>query len=143
MNEPDHSAYQQDFSDYYDGSLPPERSRTIREHLDGCQVCRDEYERFRQALGALSGLHKMAAPQDFGEQVTGTISRRSGGRFFGRKAFGDRVPFELIAVVGLLIVAALVLLLRWSVTGPVHEPLQPTQRPPQVAPGTEVLVPRP
>jgi anti-sigma factor RsiW len=132
----DHSAWEQDFSDLYEKSLPPARAKELEDHLASCDRCRAEYEKFREALGALSGLHKMSAPQAFDEQVAKTIHKRSGGRFFGRKAFGDRVPFELLALFGLVLVVFVYVLLRWSVTGAVHEPLK--KSPHEIAPDPNI-----
>ena len=58
------------------------------------------------------GLHRMAAPQDFGSRVEETIHRRSAGRFFGRRFLGGRLPVEPLAIAALLAVAALVWWLR-------------------------------
>lgn len=139
----EHDAFEADFSEYHDRTLPAARARQVEAHLAGCERCRAEYTRFCEAVTAISGLHRADAPRDFDDKVAETIHRRSAGRFFGRKAFGDRVPFELIAIVTLALVLAVVLLMRWSLTGVVHEPLQKEARPPAVAPGARDVVPRP
>src|SRR5262245_17112859 len=108
----EHEAFQADFTDYRDKTLAAARVRELEAHVAGCPVCRTELTKFDEAISALSGLHKMAAPQKFEEQVAGTIYRRSAGRFFGRKAFGDRVPFELIAIVGLLVALGVAVVLK-------------------------------
>jgi anti-sigma factor RsiW len=118
-----HAAFEADFSDYYERTLGEPRARELEAHLSGCQRCQDEYSRFRQAVDAVSGLHRLSAPKHFDEQVAETIHRRSAGRFFGRRAFGDRIPFEILAVLCLAIVLAVFLLVRLSSTGSVHEPL--------------------
>lgn len=143
MAETDHSAFEADFSDYYERTLPAGRAAALEAHLRGCERCRGEYDRFREALGALSGLHKMAAPQDFERDVAQTIHRRSAGRFFGRRAFGDRVPFEAIAVFALALVVVLYVLMKWSVTGSLHEPLESAPPAPEIAPGAKEAMPRP
>ena len=142
-SEVDHASFEKDFSDLHDGALAVERAREVESHIAGCQRCREEYERLEKALGALSGLHRLAAPPDFSSGVADTIHRRSAGRFFGRKAFGDRVPFELLAVIGLVLAIGLILLLRCSSTGSVHEPLRTEPRSKQVAPGARDVLPRP
>ncbi len=132
-SEPDeHEAFEADFSDHYEKVLPAARARLLEQHLEGCARCRAEYDRFRETMEMLSGLHKVSAPERFEQQVEDTIHRRSAGKFFGRRAFGDRVPFELLAVIALIIVVAAVLLLRFSTTGSVHDPLapRPTAHPP-------------
>jgi hypothetical protein len=62
---------------------------------------------------ALSGLQKARAPATFVEDVTATIHKRSAGRFFARRTFGDRVPFgalAILAVLGLVVIGYLM----WS-----------------------------
>jgi len=113
--------FEAEFSDYYDGTLPAERKTALEAHLAADAGCRDEYERFREAMSALSGLKRSQAPRELSERVAETIHRRSAGRFFGRKAFGDRVPYELLAGIGLILLVALYLTLRWSATGTVHD----------------------
>src|SRR5215470_17115163 len=108
-----HAAAEADFSEYYERSLEEARAKAVEAHLGECERCRAEYRRFQSALGALSGLGRVAAPPDFEEQVAQTIHRRSAGRFFGRRAFGDRVPFELLAVLALLILVAAYAILRF------------------------------
>lgn len=125
MAEPnEHGAYEADFSDYYEGTLPAPRRAELDAHFASCPRCRNDYKSFCEAVGALSGLHHEDAPQHFEKRVTETIHRRSAGRFFGRRAFGDRVPFELIGLVGLVLMILVLLMVRWSDTGSVHTPLR-------------------
>lgn len=138
----EHAAFEADFSDHYEKALPDARARALEQHLETCPRCRAEYQRFRETVEMLSGLHKVSAPERFEKQVEDTIHRRSAGRFFGRKAFGDRVPFEILAIVGLVLVVALFLLLRWSATGSVHDPLVP-RSPASAPPDLRDKLPRP
>jgi anti-sigma factor RsiW len=124
MTEAEREQMEAEFSDYHDGTLAPERKAAFEARLAADAGFRAEWEKFKHALSSLSGLHRMAAPQKFEEQVAQTIHRRSGGRFFGRKAFGDRVPFELIAIVALVLAVGVFVLMRFSLTGAVHEPLE-------------------
>jgi len=112
-----HDTTQQDFTDYYEQSLPAERRQQIADHLRECAVCQSAYAEFEQTLRALSGLHKMSAPQHFGDAVETTIHKRSAGRFFGRRAFGDRVPFSVLAIIALVIGLIVVFLMRYSAVG--------------------------
>jgi len=99
-----------------------------------------QYERFRAALTTLSSLGKAPPPRGFPDRVEHTIERRSQGRFFGHTGF--RVPYELIGLVAILVGVAVVLLLRFSATGVVHEPLK-HKAPPPVAPGARDVIPVP
>lgn len=112
MPDERHEAFEVDFSDYYERTLLPERAKEMEAHLATCPECRAEYDRFRETLGALSGLHKMSAPQNFEAEVARTIHRRSAGRFFRRPTLGDRVPFVWIALAGLLLALAALALTR-------------------------------
>jgi anti-sigma factor RsiW len=112
MPDESHEAFEADFSDFYDRTVTEARAQEIEAHLASCARCKAEYERFRGAVGAVSGLGRIAAPRDFDDQVADTIRRRSAGKFFGRRAFGDRVPFEILAVLALVLVAAVYWFIR-------------------------------
>ena len=57
-----------------------------------------------EARKGLSGLQKARAPGHFAKDVTETIKKRSGGRFFGRQ---DRVllPVVILAMLALCVIA--------------------------------------
>lgn len=116
-------------SEYLDGSLTPEARDEVDRHLETCAHCREALAGLRETMHALSGLNRVAAPDHFDREVAETIRRRSRGRFFGRKALGDRVPFELLAVLALLLGLALYFFLRQSETGSLspfdREPARP------------------
>ena len=121
--------FESDFSDYHDGTLPLDRRAALEAHVAEHAECRAALEEFREAMSALSGLRRTPAPRDLSERVAQTIHRRSAGRFFGRKAFGDRVPYELFAGIGLVLLVALYLVLYWSGTGTVHDSLRQHEAP--------------
>ena len=73
---------------------------------------------------ALSGLQKARAPDGFVQDVTSTIHKRSAGRFFARRTFGDRVPFgalAIAAVLGLVVIAYLMWASQTGSLAPRHE----------------------
>jgi predicted anti-sigma-YlaC factor YlaD len=135
-----HDGILADYDDYQAGALPAARKAEIDLHLASCSACKTAYADLAGAVSALGGLGKKRAPELPG-RVTETINRRSGGRFFGPRAFGDRVPFVLIAVIGLLLAAAAVWLARSSDTGSVERPRKATPERPKGPPGS--VVPRP
>ncbi len=53
----------------------------------------------------LSGLSSVSPPRDLAKAVPALIHRRSQGRFFGQKRLADRLPFEWISLVMLLVLA--------------------------------------
>ena len=83
----------------------------------------------------------MSAPTSFKHDVEETIRQRSGGRFFGRKAFGERIPYEILAIAVLLIGLAAYLVLRSSTTGSLR--YEENNGAPQMAPGARDVVPQP
>jgi anti-sigma factor RsiW len=109
----EHAGFENDFSDYLDGALPAPRRAELEAHLAACDRCRGEYERFREAVAQVALLGRAPAPRDFDDRVAETIRRRSAGRFFGRRAFGDRVPFEMLAAVALVALLVLYFFVRW------------------------------
>src|SRR5688500_20180219 len=89
----------------------------------------------------MSGLHRMPAPTKFEADVEETIRRRSGGRFFGRKAFGDRVPFAVIGMVVIALGLVVFFLLRCSDTGSLRYERHPDQ--PRIHPEAKDQMPTP
>jgi anti-sigma factor RsiW len=112
-----HEEIEAKLSDYVEGTLPASEVAAVEEHLRGCVACSEALAAVKETVNALSGLHKIPAPPHFEQEVAETIRRRSGGRFFGRRAFGDRVPLELLAILALALGLALYFFLRRSDTG--------------------------
>lgn len=112
-----HEEIEAKLSDYVEGSLPAGEAAAVEAHLRGCATCTEALAAVKETVTALSGLHKIPAPPNFDREVAETIRRRSGGRFFGRRAFGDRVPLELLAILALGLGLALYFFLRSSDTG--------------------------
>lgn len=147
MSEPDHASdahpeIEAQFDDLEEGALSAAAAAAVRDHLAGCAACTAAHAEFKRTLEALSGLRKnrISAPPELPGAIEQTIHRRSGGRFFGRRAFGDRVPFEVLALVALVAIVALFLLLRGSSTGSLRRDQDPGQAP---AEGAEQVIPRP
>ena len=105
----EHQDATEQFSDLVEGTLSPDKEKALLEHLDGCKECQAELDSLREALDSLSGLKRLPPPQEFTSRVEKTIHRRSKGRFFGAEPFVNRVPFEWISfvVIILLLVAYL------------------------------------
>ena len=129
-------------ADYVDGSLGPDDRKAVDQHLEGCAQCRQELVELRETMSALSGLNRVAAPANFDREVAETIRRRSRGRFFGRKALGDRVPFGLLALLALALGLALYFFLRESDTGSLR-PFDREPDAPAIHQDAPNVVPRP
>ena len=116
-SESEFEANQELFSEYYEGSLSAEKSAELDKLIAEDEAYSVAYADFEKTMELLSGMHKMSAPLDFDKKVEDTIHARSGGRFFGRRAFGDRIPYEILAVVLMVIALAVYWMGRSSGTG--------------------------
>jgi hypothetical protein len=105
------------FSEYYEGSLAPEKAKEVESLIASDAKYKKAYEDFEKTMEMLSGMHKMSAPMDFDKKVEDTIHRRSGGRFFGKRAFGERIPYEILAIIVMLVAGAVYWMGRSSATG--------------------------
>ncbi|MBP6630083.1 MAG: hypothetical protein KBG28_19955 [Kofleriaceae bacterium] len=128
--------------DYHEGKLAPE----VRAQVERVMAARGEpLEEAGPASGVFdSGLvalrrSKAEAPADFTAGVAETIHRRSGGRFFGRRTLGDRVPFGVLLVLALVVLAIIAALMWSSGTGSLRRP--PAAPAPPAAPGGVVPAP--
>lgn len=105
------------FSDYYEGSLDATKKAQVDARMAEDPEFAEAYGDFVKTMDMLSGMHKMSAPLDFDKKVEDTIHRRSGGRFFGRRAFGQRIPYEILAIVVMILAGAMYWISRSSPTG--------------------------
>lgn len=139
---PSHDDYEARLSELVDGTLPPDEQRSLEQHIEGCATCQQDVAELRKTVSALSGLHRVPAPQNFDQEVADTIRRRSQGRFFGRRTLGDRVPFELLALLALVLGLALYFFLRGSDTGSLR-PFDREPEAPAIHEDAPNVVPRP
>jgi anti-sigma factor RsiW len=130
-------------SDYLDGALPPDRRAEVAQKVGSDPAWKRAHDELSGAREALSGLQKARAPGSFDQEVTGAIHRRSAGRFFGRRALGDRVPFGVLLVIALALLIPIAYVLWSSSTGSLKRP-GPEEREPAGEPrGSGQLLPRP
>ena len=107
-------------SDYLDGALTGDAKKDVEAKIANdptWKAAHTEMVESRDATATLSGLQKARAPVNLAEDVTATIHKRSAGRFFGKRTFGDRVPFLAILVVAILGLAAIGYVMYSSQTG--------------------------
>jgi anti-sigma factor RsiW len=104
-------------SDYLDGVVAADERATIAGKLASDAEWKRVHDELVETRNALSGMQKARAPATFATEVTATIHKRSAGRFFGRRSFGDRVPFGALLIVAMLALAAIAYVLWSSPTG--------------------------
>jgi anti-sigma factor RsiW len=103
-------------SDYLDGALPKDKQAEVEAKLASDADWKRVHAELRETRDAMSGLHKVRAPFT-ADDVTGTIHKRSMGRFFARRTLGDRVPFGVLLILALAALIAIAVAMRCSSTG--------------------------
>ena len=104
-------------SDYLDGALPAAERAEVERKIAEEAAWTQAHAELTETRGFLSGLRKAAAPPSFADGVAETIHQRSAGRFFGRRALGDRIPFGALVAVALAGLAVIAYVLWSSSTG--------------------------
>jgi anti-sigma factor RsiW len=104
-------------SDYLDGVLTGDRKTDVEAKIAGDPEWQRAHAELRETRDALSGLQKARAPETFAQDVTSTIHKRSAGRFFARRTFGDRIPLGVLLIIGLITLAIIAFYLWSSPTG--------------------------
>lgn len=110
-------------TDYVDGALPPDKKKEVEDRLASDEDWKrihgeiKENTKSADAISAVLKARKAPAPEDFTNNVEKTIHKRSAGRFFARKMFGDRVPFSALLVIAVLGLAVIGYVLWTSQTG--------------------------
>jgi len=108
-------------SDYLDNVLPPDQRADVETKIANDATWKSAHAEMIDARTVVhagtSTLQKARAPMSFADDVTGTIEKRSAGRFFGRRTFGDRVPFVALLVVALIGLGIIAYVMWRSPTG--------------------------
>jgi anti-sigma factor RsiW len=104
-------------SDYLDGLLSPADKDDVGKKIESDPAWKQTHEEMLETRKALSGLQKARAPGHFAQDVTETINKRSQGRFFGRRTFGDRVPLVPLVVVAVMALVVIAYVMWSSETG--------------------------
>jgi anti-sigma factor RsiW len=104
-------------SDYLDGALAGAERADVARKIAEDAAWKRAHAELSETRKYLSGLRKAHAPSSFAEDVAETIHQRSAGRFFGRRRFGDRVPFGALVVIALAGLLVLGYVLWSSSTG--------------------------
>jgi anti-sigma factor RsiW len=117
------------FSDYVEGTLTLEQRKEVEAHLVKHPELREELEAMREDQKKLKSLNKTPAPEELGQKVEEIIHRRSRGRFFARRTFGDRVPFFWLLIAALVMLLIIFLTLWSSPTGSLKREPENAPRP--------------
>jgi len=122
-------------SDYLDGMLKGAERDDVAKKIETDPVWKQTHADMVENRKFMSGMRKAHAPKSFTDDITDTIHKRSQGRFFGRRTFGDRVPFNAILIVAIIALAAVGYLMWSSQTGSLKvdkkpAPTQPPAKPP-------------
>lgn len=95
------------FNAYFEGELTPKEVADFEAQLEDDLEFAQAYESFTLVMGGLRELPFEFAPDDFVDRVQSRIRSRSRGRFFAENyLYRNRVPYEVIAIVMIVIMAA-------------------------------------
>jgi anti-sigma factor RsiW len=104
-------------SDYLDGTLTGAKRDEVAAKIASDAAWKRTHDELVETRKFLSGMQKARAPATFAQDVTDTIHKRSAGRFFARRTFGDRVPFGALLIVSVIALLVIAYLMRSSDTG--------------------------
>lgn len=104
------------FNAYFEGDMTADEREAFTAMLDADDALRREYDHFVDIMGGLRNLPLEFAPDTFVADVQTRIRTRSRGRFFAEShiynLYRSRVPYEVIAIVMILVMAASYLLME-------------------------------
>lgn len=101
------------FNTYFEGDLTTQEREAFDERLERDEAFRRSYQEFVDVMGGLRELPFEFAPDDFVDKVQGRIRHRSAGRFFAENyLYTTRVPYEVIALVMMVVMAAAYMLME-------------------------------
>ncbi len=95
------------FNAYFEGDLTADEREEFERRLETDPDFKHDYDEFVHIMGGLRTLPFEFAPDDFVDKVQSRIRRRSKGRFFTENyLYTTRVPYEVIALVMMVVMAA-------------------------------------
>ncbi|MEZ4459286.1 MAG: hypothetical protein R3E66_06085 [bacterium] len=94
------------FNAYIEGDLDRGEREDFARRLETDPEFRKAWEQFERIMGGIRRLPMEFAPDDFVDRVRGRIRTRSNGRFFAENMlFNDHMPYEVVAVVMMIVMA--------------------------------------
>lgn len=95
------------FNAYLDGELNDDERADFKARLADDPMFAEAWEDFSSFMGAVHQLPFEFAPDDFVDNVKSRIRTRSRGRFFAEEyLFATRMPYEVVALVMIIVMAA-------------------------------------
>lgn len=95
------------FNAYFEGDLTASEREAFEGQLERDEGFRKNYDEFVHIMTGLRALPFEFAPDDFVDKVESRIRRRSKGRFFAANyLYTSRVPYEVIALVMMVVMAS-------------------------------------
>ncbi len=101
------------FNAWLDGELDDAERDDFQRRLDTDPEFKHAHERFVSVMQVVRKIPFEFAPDDFVDNVQGYIRQRSRGRFFTDSYLNQqRMPYEVVAVVMMLVMAAVYILME-------------------------------
>ncbi len=101
------------FNAWLDDELDDDERQAFQHRLDNDSEFKQAHERFVSVMQVVRKIPFEFAPDDFVDNVQGFIRQRSRGRFFADNFLTQqRMPYEVVAVVMMLVMAAVYILME-------------------------------
>lgn len=113
-------------SDYLDGALAGDAKADVEKRLAEGGVWKKAHDELVEQREFLSGMQKARAPVTFAQDITTKMNKRSGGRLFARRGFGDGGLFAIVAVAAVLGLIVIAWMMWSSSTGSLKSDKKPT-----------------
>lgn len=108
----DHNKAKELLSEYLDGELCEENRLELENHLEFCVDCTKDFEQLKKTINVLSSISTLEAPEDFEKKVRERLKKRARRRDLETSEnLSNKVPFETVCLIMLVILAAFYLML--------------------------------
>lgn len=91
---------------YLEGDLSEDQAEAFEARLEDDEDFAAEFEFFATVVAGVGDLPFEMAPDGFVDEVESRIRERSRGRFFGETVYRSSLPFELVAILMMAIMAS-------------------------------------
>ena len=113
----EHSDIEQTFDEYIDQTMTEDERSRFEKRLEEDSSLKQKFVLFQKSRNALFELGLSNDSNQLKDKVANSIHKKSGGRFFGKKTLGDKVPVGWIVALILFVLVVFALTFSQSEFG--------------------------